>query len=365
MIQVSEHIKTIKPYVPGKPIEELERELGITASIKLASNESPLGPSPFAIKALRKGISDLNRYPDGSCYFLKKALSERLGLTSDEILLGNGSNEVIELAVRTSLSPGDEAIMAYPSFVVYSMIVQAAGGKNITVPLKDCRHDLDAMVSRITEKTKIIFIANPNNPTGTINTKAEMNVFMENVPEGVLVIVDEAYYEYVTSSDYADSIKYFRQRRDLLTLRTFSKIYGLAGLRIGYGIAKASIITEMNKVRQPFNINSLAQKAALVALKDEEHLAKAKGINERGKKYLYREFKAMKIKYVPTEANFIYIILEDDIAPRLYNELLKHGIIVRPMGPREIRITIGLPRENKRLIEAMRKNQISNTKNKN
>lgn len=354
MIHVPEHIRTIKPYVPGKPIEELERELGITDSIKLASNESPLGPSPLAIKALREGVRNLNRYPDGSCYYLKNALSKKLGLNSDEILFGNGSNEIIELAVRTFLSPGDEAIMAYPSFVVYSTIVQAAGRRSIIVPLKKHRHDLDAMASRITDKTRIIFIAAPNNPTGTINTKAEMDSFMEKVPEGVLIIVDEAYYEYVTSSDYADSMKYFRQNRDILILRTFSKIYGLAGLRIGYGIAKTSIIAEMNKVRQPFNVNSLAQRAALASLKDEEHLLRAKKINERGKKYFYKEFKAMNINYVPTEANFIYIILQDDIAHQLYNDLLKRGIIVRPIGPREIRVTIGLHRENKRLIGALK-----------
>jgi len=357
MLYVPEHIKTIKPYVPGKPIEELERELGISDSIKLASNESPLGPSPLAVKALREGISMLNRYPDGSCYYLKNALSEKLGLTSGEVLPGNGSNEVIELAVRTFLSPGDEAIMAHPSFVVYSMIVQSAGGKNIIVPLKDWRHDLDAMASGITKKTKIIFIANPNNPTGTINTKTGMDAFMESVPEGVLVVVDEAYYEYVTSGDYADNMKYLQAGRDIIILRTFSKIYGLAGLRIGYGIAKASIITEMNKMRQPFNINSLAQKAAHAALKDNEHVAKAKRINERGKKYLYRELKDMEIKFVPTEANFIYIILEDDIAFQLHDNLLKHGVIVRPMGPRNIRITVGLPGENRRLIDAMKKIQ--------
>jgi len=354
MLHVPEHIKTIKPYVPGKPIEELERELGITDSIKLASNESPLGPSPLAIKALREGIGNLNRYPDGSCYYLKNTLSEKLGLNPDELLFGNGSNEIIELAVRAFLSPGDEAIMAHPSFVVYSMIVQAAKGENIIVPLKEWRHDLDAMASRITDKTRIVFIANPNNPTGTINTKAEMDSFMEKIPEGVLVVVDEAYYEYVTASDYPDSMKYFRQNRDILILRTFSKIYGLAGLRIGYGIAKASIITEMNKVRQPFNVNSLAQKSALAALKDEKHLLRAKRINERGKKYLYKELKTMKINYVPTEANFIYIMLQDNTAHQLYSELLKEGIIVRPMGPREIRVTIGLPKENKRLIEALK-----------
>ncbi|GBE04822.1 MAG TPA: histidinol-phosphate transaminase [Nitrospirae bacterium] len=354
MLHVPEHIKTIKPYVPGKPIEELERELGIEGSIKLASNESPLGPSSLALRVLREGLSGLNRYPDGSCYFLRNALSKTLGTAPDEILFGNGSNEIIELAVRTFMKPGDEAIMAHPSFVVYSMIVQAAGGKNVIVPLKDLRHDLDAMASEITERTKIIFIANPNNPTGTMNTKAEMEAFMEKVPEGVLVAVDEAYYEYVSSPDYADSLKYFRQGKDILILRTFSKIYGLAGLRIGYGIANILIITEMDKVRQPFNVNAMAQSAARAALKDRAHVEKAKKINERGKKYLYKELRAMKIRYVPTEANFIYIILEDDSASGLYEGMLKQGVIVRPMGKREIRVTIGLPKENKRFIAVLK-----------
>ncbi len=355
MIHAPEHIRSIKPYVPGKPIEELERELGITDSMKLASNENPLGSSPLAIKALRKGLGDLNRYPDGSCYYLSNALSKALQINHDEIVFGNGSNEIIELAVRTFLSPGDEAIMAHPSFVVYPMIVQSANGKSIIVSLKDWRHDLDTMASKITEKTRIIFIANPNNPTGTINTNAEMDAFMENVPDGVLVIVDEAYFEYVSSSDYANSIKYFREGRDILILRTFSKIYGLAGLRIGYGVARADIIAEMNKVRQPFNVNSLAQKAARAALEDRKHIEKTIKINEKGKEYLYKEFNVLKIKYIPTEANFVYMLFENDIALKLYDNLLKEGIIVRPMGPREIRITIGLQRENKKLIEALKK----------
>lgn len=354
MINAPEHIKTINPYVPGKPIEELERELGIAGSIKLASNENPLGPSPLAIKALRKGINDLNRYPDGSCYYLRQALSESLQVKPEEIIFGNGSNEIIELAVRTFLGPGDEAVIAHPSFVVYSTIVQAVHGKNIIVPLKEWRHDLQEVASGITEKTKIVFIANPNNPTGTINTKTEMSAFMKRVPEGVLVVVDEAYYEYVTNPDYADSMKFFRDRRDILILRTFSKIYGLAGLRIGYGIAGAEILTEMNKVRQPFNINSLAQKAACAALGDEKHLVKTKRVNEKGKHYLYKELDAMKIAYVPTEANFIYIHLKDRTAFPIYNTLLKKGVIVRPMGDNAIRVTIGLPEENKRFIEAMK-----------
>ena len=354
MIHVPEHIKTISPYVPGKPIEELERELGISGSIKLASNENPAGPSPLAIKALRTGLQDLNRYPDGSCHYLRRALSDRLQVDDEEIIFGNGSNEIIELAVRTFLVPGDEAIMAHPSFVVYSTIVQAVQGKNIIVPLRKWRHDLQEMASRITNRTKIVFIANPNNPTGTVNSKTEMNAFMEKVPPGVLVVVDEAYYEYVTDPDYADSMNYFRKGRDILILRTFSKIYGLAGLRLGYGIAGSGIIAAMNRVRQPFNINSLAQKAAVAALGDEKHLARTKRLNEKGKKYLYRELDSLKIEYVPTDANFIYIHLKEESAVQLYETLLRKGVIIRPMGSKAVRVTIGLPEENKRLIEALK-----------
>jgi len=355
MINVPEHITSIQPYIPGKPVEELERELGISGSVKLASNENPLGPSPFAIKAVRSGLKELNRYPDGSCYYLRDVLSKKLRISTDNLIFGNGSNEIIELAVRTFISPGDEAIMAYPSFVVYSMIVQAAQGKNIIVPLKDWRHDLDAMASKITDRTRLIFIANPNNPTGTINTKAEMDRFMKKVPEGVLVIVDEAYYEYLESKEYADSLKYLKADRDILVLRTFSKIYGLAGLRIGYGIAKATLIDEMNKVRQPFNVNSLAQAAAIEALKDENHLSKVKQLNIRGKKFLYKELKKMGISFVPSEANFIYIMFNEEVAGKTYEKMLKQGVIVRPMGPKAIRITTGLQGENTKLIKALEK----------
>lgn len=359
MIEAPEHIKTIKPYVPGKPIEELERELGITGSIKLASNENPLGPSPLALKAIRDALADINRYPDGQCFYLRDALSQKLEINTEEVLISNGSNEIIELAVRTFLRPCDEAIMAQPSFAVYPMIVQAAGGKNIIVPLKDFRHDLQAMASHITDRTRIIFIANPNNPTGTINIKSEMDDFMQSVPQGVLIVVDEAYHEYVISPEYPQSLKYFREGQDILILRTFSKIYGLAGLRIGYGIAKEKILIEMNKVRQPFNVNSIAQGAALAALRDEKHIAASKRINEIGKRYLYEELEVMNFEYVPTEANFIYIILKEENAFSLYEKLLRQGVIVRPIGEQEIRVTIGLPGENKRFIEAL-KSVISN-----
>ena len=353
MIKIPEHIKSIKPYVPGKPIEELERELGISNSVKLASNENSAGPSPLAVKELRKGLSELNRYPDGSCYYLGNSLSNHLNISSDNIIFGNGSNEIIELAVRTLMGHGDAAIMAQPTFVVYSLIVQAVQGRSIIVPLKEQRHDLEAMASRVTKNTRIIFIANPNNPTGTMNTDQELSALIKRIPKGVLIVIDEAYCEYVTSSDYADSMKYLRQGKDILILRTFSKIYGLAGLRIGYGIGSKSLIKEMNRVRQPFNVNTLAQKAAMVALTDEKHIKRSIKINEQGKKFLYRELEKMDIDFVPTEANFIFVPLKINIAQKVYTSLLQKGVIVRPMGPKALRLTIGLPEENKRLIEAL------------
>ncbi len=262
MINVSENIKNITPYVPGKPIEELERELGISGSIKLASNENPLGPSPKAIAAIKKAVEGLNRYPDGSGFYLSQALAKKYGVDLNQIILGNGSNELIELAVRTFVQPGDEIISADPSFVVYRMIAQAAGGTNVIVPCRDMRHDLDAMAERFTPKTRMVFIANPNNPTGTMNAKSEMDRFMDRVPDHIVVAVDEAYFEYVTHADYPDSLDYLKKGKNVLALRTFSKIYGLAGLRIGYGITTPEIAELMNKVRQPFNTNSLAQVGA-------------------------------------------------------------------------------------------------------
>jgi histidinol-phosphate aminotransferase len=359
MIKPPDYVAAIKPYVPGKPVEELERELGIRDSVKLASNENPLGPSPLALKAIneeltkQKSANSLNRYPDGSGYYLKKALSEKLSVKEDEIILGNGSNELLDIVIRTYLQPGDEAVMAHPSFVVYAMGVQALGGKSVLVPLKNYTHDLETMGDAVTQKTKMLFIANPNNPTGTMNTRQEFDQLMKSLPDGILVVMDEAYYEYVADPEYADSMKYFRGGRDILILRTFSKIYGLAGLRIGYGIARSDLITEINKLRPPFNTNSIAQIAALHALQDEAHIKASREINEQGKKYLYGELSSLGMLYVPTEANFIYITVED--AQSLYNALLQRGVIVRPMGPGAIRITIGLPGENQRLIEALKK----------
>lgn len=358
MIRPPYYVSDLKPYIPGKPIEELEREIGIKDSIKLASNENPIGPSPEALRALIECLvnpstsSSINRYPDGSGYHLKKALAERLSIREDNLILGNGTNELIDIAARTFLRPGDEAVMADPSFVVYPMAVQAIGGKAIQIPLKNCKHDLEAMAHATTQRTKIIFVANPNNPTGTINKEEEFDRLMSRVPEGVLVVVDEAYCEYVTDTRYADSLKHFRSGKDVLILRTFSKIYGLAGLRIGYGIARTEILLEMNKLRPPFNTNSMAQKAALHALGDDAHVKYSQEINREGKKYLYEKLNSLKVRYIPTEANFIYILVGKD-AHLLYNKMLRHGVIVRPVGSQEMRVTIGLPEENKRFIEVL------------
>jgi histidinol-phosphate aminotransferase len=358
MIKVPHYVSSIKPYVPGKPVEELERELGIRDSVKLASNENPLGPSSHVIKLIIDDLTgakhsvSLHRYPDGNGYYLKQALSKKLSVSEEEIILGNGSNEIIDIAVRTFLQPGDDAIMAHPSFIVYPMSTQAQGANAIQIPLRKYTHDLDAMAEAITLQTKVVFIANPNNPTGTMNTQQEFDRLMKKIPDGVLVVVDEAYCEYVTGAEYPDSMNYLREGRDVLILRTFSKIYGLAGLRIGYGIGQKDLIAELNKLRPPFNTSSLAQKAALWALQDEDHLRKTREVNEQGKHYLYKELDSIGMSYVPTEANFIYMPLQQD-AHTLYTALLKRGVIVRPVGQHEIRVTIGLPEENKRFIDAL------------
>lgn len=352
MIRPPEYVLGIQPYVPGKPIEELERELGISNSIKLASNENPVGPSPAAIRAIKESFADINRYPDGSGFYLKRALAEKLDVSDEEIILGNGSNELLDLAAKTFLKDGDEAVMATPSFVVYFMAVQSVGGKSIQVPLKNYTHNLSAMAASITSATRMVFIANPNNPTGTINKKDEFESLMEKVPDNVLVVMDEAYYEYVSDHDYADSMKYLRSEKNILILRTFSKIYGLAGLRVGYGIAKKEILADMNRLRAPFNTSTIAQKAALAALSDDAHVSRSREVNSAGKEYLYRELSALGISFVPTEANFLYIPVEGSVA--LYERLLKMGVIVRPMGPSAVRVTIGLPEENRRFIEALK-----------
>src|SRR5918994_1535598 len=267
----NEHILGIAPYEPGKPVEELERELGIHDAIKLASNENPLGPSDRVQRAITAALADLNRYPDGSGYYLRQALARKHEATAEQVVLGNGSNELIELLVRTFLRPGDEAIVPHPSFVVYPMIVQAAGGIRVMVMLKDYRIDLEAMARAITPMTKMVFIANPNNPTATIVTADEVEHFMAKVPERTIVVFDEAYIEFAQGPDFPDTLSYVRQGRKVIVLRTLSKAASLAGLRVGYAFADPDCIALMNRIRQPFNVNALAQVAALAALEDESH----------------------------------------------------------------------------------------------
>jgi histidinol-phosphate aminotransferase len=353
MIRPPEYIQSIKPYVPGKPIEELQRELGIEDAVKLASNENPLGPSPKAVEAVYKVISGLNRYPDGSGFYLKNVLSENLAVNQEGLITGNGSNELIDIAVRTFMTAGDEAIMGVPSFVVYPLAVQSVGAKAVQVPLKEWRHDLYGMAGEITERTRIIFVANPNNPTGTINHTDEFDEFMQRVPDGVLVIVDEAYREYVRDGRYPDAMEYLKAGRDILILRTFSKVYGLAGLRIGYGISREEIVREMNKVREPFNTSTVAQAAALASVEDDGHVERSIALNEEGKAYLYKEFRRLGLDFVATEANFIYLTFDSPVAVELYSHLLKRGVIIRPTGAAAVRITIGLPEENRLLVEVL------------
>ncbi len=351
---VSDNIKGLVPYQPGKPIEELERELGIKGIIKLASNENPLGSSSKAIEAIKEYLGNVHRYPDGCGYYLRDALARKWGVSPDAIILGNGSNEIVELLVRTFMSAGDNAVVSENTFSIYRLIVTVANGNVITVPMKEGRYNLGKMSEVITRQTRLVFIANPNNPTGTIATAEEVKYFMENIPEDVLVVFDEAYAEYVTSDYYPRTLDYLEEGRNVAILRTFSKIYGLAGLRIGYGLTKVDLAEMLNRVRQPFNTNTLAQTGALGALRDVMHVEESRRINNEGKEFIYKEFDAMGIKYLPTEANFIYFQAGDD-GRSIFDTMLREGIIIRHMGGPNLRVTIGLPDENRMFIEALRK----------
>lgn len=352
---VPEYIRSLIPYEPGKPIEEVEREYGISGSVKLASNENPLGPSPRALAVLRERLPELHLYPDGDCFYLKRALAQKLGVQPDRLIFGNGSNEIIELAARTFMRPGDEAIMAEQAFVVYELIVQAVGGKRKTVPLKNFTHDLAAIADAVTPQTRLVFLANPNNPTGTIYRRREWQAFLERISPDVLVIVDEAYFEYVEEADYPNSLDYHARHPAILTLRTFSKLYGLAGLRIGYGIGAKGVIALMQRVRQPFNVNAPAQWAALAALDDTEHVQRSLGVNQQGVKYLQTEFARLGLSYVPSQANFILVRVGN--GPEVFQRLLQQGVIVRPMVgykfPEHVRVTVGTMAQNQKLIGAL------------
>ncbi len=351
-LNVHPDIAALTPYVPGKPIEELQREMGLARVVKLASNENPLGPSPKAIAVLTEGAATLHRYPDGGAFRLREALADRWKVTSDHVILGNGSDEILGLLARTFLSPGDEAVMADHTFVIYKMEVMAAHGKAVTVPLKQWRHDLTAMAEAVTPRTKLLFVCNPNNPTGTMVSADEVEQLMARVPEHVIVVFDEAYFEYVRRSDFPDSMAYVKQGRNTIVLRTFSKIYGLAGLRIGYGVTTPEITNFLNRVRPPFNANSIAQRAALAALGDDEHVARSRSVNQAGMEQMVKGLTALGFTPIPSEANFLYVDIGQD-GRQVFDALLRQGIIVRHIEGRMIRVTIGQVEENEAFLTAL------------
>ena len=356
-IHVPEWIQSLIPYPPGKPLQELEREYGIRDSIKLASNENPLGPSPRATAAIATALGELHRYPEGGCHYLREAVAARLEVAPETLLFGNGSNELIELIVRTFLQPGETALMADQAFVVYRLIVQAAGGRSVAVPLRDYTHDLEAIAAAITPQTRIVFLANPNNPTGTIFHRAEWERFLARVPDDRLIVMDEAYAEFVEDPEYPQSLAAVRAGRPVIVLRTFSKLYGLAGLRVGYGVARPDLIDLMNRVRQPFNVNSLAQIGACAALGDHQHVERTRACNREGMQRLRTECERLGCEVVPSWANFLLIRVGRGAA--LYEELLRQGVIVRPMDgygfPDHVRVTVGTEAENRRFVAALEK----------
>ena len=351
----------LKPYEPGKPIEELEREYGIAGAVKLGSNENPLGPGPLALAAIRAGLGSLHRYPDGSGYALKKALAAQLSvgagpITPDHLTLGNGSNEVLELAARTFVTPADEVVFSEHAFAVYSIVTQAVGARAIVTPARSYGHDLHAMRAAVTERTRLVFIANPNNPTGTWVGSDALAGFLTSLPKQVLVLIDEAYYEYVDEPGYPNGVAWVERFPNLIVTRTFSKIHGLAGLRLGYGVSHPEVAGLFNRVRQPFNINSLALVAAEAALGDEGHVARSRRVNKAGLRQLEDTCDALGLSCIPSVANFLCIAL-----PRpgsdVYAALLCEGVITRPIAgyglPEHLRVTVGTEAENARFAAAL------------
>jgi len=357
-LKVPRHILSIKPYVPGKPIEELEREYGISGSIKLASNENPLGPSPRAVKAIGNALSRLNRYPDGSGHDLVMKLSERLGVSPGNVVLGNGSDEIIGMLTSAFLMPGDEVIIPSPSFLMYEITVRTAGAKPVFVPLKSLSIDLEGMAKKISDKTRLIFLCNPNNPTGTIISGKNFDRFIKKVPQNVIVIVDEAYIEFVRDEKCLKSIDYISSGHNVVILRTFSKIYGLAGLRIGYGIMPEEISDILNRIRPPFNASIPAQAGAAAALDDKAFFNKTVKLIHDGLDYLYKSLKERGIRFFPTQTNFFLIDTKRN-ADEVFEKMLRLGVIVRAMTsygyPEYIRVSVGLRKENIRFIKAIEK----------
>jgi len=345
-------------YQPGRPVEEVARELGLSARhvIKLASNENPLGPSPMALAALKKALRGLHQYPDGNAFYLKQKLAAKLGVTPAHLVLGNGSNDIIEFLGHALLGPGDEVVVSQYCFAIYPIVARLLGARVITVPARDYGHDLPAMIRAVTINTKLVFAANPNNPTGTLAPAAEVRRLVAELPEGVVLAMDEAYFEFL--DEPVDLLPLIRdgQKPNLILLRTFSKIYGLAGLRIGYGIAHPVFIAALEKIRQPFNVNSLAQAAALAALDDAAHVRKTRHNNFKERKFLEKALCGLNVPFVPSAANFV--LARVGAGQEVCEQLQRRGVITRPMGgyqlPEWIRISVGTPPENRRCVNALR-----------
>jgi histidinol-phosphate aminotransferase len=359
-----EGVQGLKPYEPGKPIEELERELGIRDSLKLASNENPLGPSPRAVEAMRRALDKISFYPDGNGFALKQALAEHHGLPPACVTLGNGSNDILEFVARAFLKPGLEAVFSRHAFAVYPIVVQAVGATARIAPAHSAHHmmpyghDLAALSAQINDNTRVVFVANPNNPTGTWLDGASLRDFIDRLPRTILVVIDEAYFEYVEAAGYPDATRWLSAFPNLIVTRTFSKIYGLAGARIGYGLSHPEIADVLNRVRQPFNTNSLAQVAALSALEDADHIAQSRDTNTRGLAQYVQAYEAQGLRYIPSVANFICVNVGHDALP-IYRALLREGVIVRPVAsyelPEYLRITVGREDQNRRVIAALDK----------
>lgn len=351
-------VRRLKPYAPGKPISELEREYGVRDAIKLASNENPLGPGRLAVAALQQSLPELARYPDGNGFMLKAALATKLAVDVNQITLGNGSNDVLEIIARSFVTSADEVIFSEHAFAVYPILTQAIGAQARVAPACRYAHDLAAMQALVSERTRLVFIANPNNPTGTWLTFDALEGFIGTLPKHVLIVVDQAYFEYASSlyKDYPDSLPWLARYPNLIVTRTFSKAYGLAGLRIGYAVSHPDVAAILNRVRQPFNVNSLALTAALAALEDTDHLARTLETHRSGIAQLSAAFTAMGLDFIPSAGNFVALNMAQEAEP-VYQALLHKGVIVRPIAnygmPRHLRITVGLVQENERLINAL------------
>jgi histidinol-phosphate aminotransferase len=356
-------VQSLRPYQPGKPIEELQREYGVSDIIKLASNENPLGPSAKVLEVLSAEFSDLARYPDGNGFELKQLLAQRHGVAMDRITLGNGSSDPLEFVVRVFVQPGDEVLFSEHAFAMYPIVTQAASARAVIAPAMEWGHDLDAMAARISERTRVIFIANPNNPTGTWLKAQELEAFIADVPESVIVVVDEAYFEYASdpalnAEGYPDASQWLERYDNLVVTRTFSKAYGLAGLRVGYSLSHPDIANLMNRIRPPFNVNSLALAAACAGLQDSDHVAQGVALNAAEMERVTAAFTEMGLEFIPSVGNFVCVDVGSDAAG-VYDALLREGVIVRPVAnygmPRHLRVTLGLETENTRFLAALAK----------